>query len=270
MFVTLPTSRVIRCEDKHPGGCGRAKRDHHGDFCREPISQMEFQVWLSRSWAEVVDHQDPIQFALHLGAGTRVDTSEGGKAADPRRLVTYFAKHGAAKAKEYQHVVPKRWQRPGEGPGRFWGYWGLEKAVRTVPVTSDVGMEAGRILRRHSRAQQVTRLTQRRRYKGGQAVSAYGEVIGLAGKMLLESHRLTFRPCRTRAVRAINGRGWSVVNDGATMGGHLGRALTELLERRREKQISEPDAGTPLWRAARLPAGPRRDALIAKLQARTQ
>lgn len=224
-----------------------------------------FRGWLSTSWADVVAHPDPVEYAAHLAAGTRVDTKEGGRAADPRRIVTYFAKHGGAKAKEYQHCVPKRWQQPGQGPGRFWGYWGLEKAVQTVAVSPAVGTEAGRILRRHSRAQGVTRLTQRRRYRGGRADSKYPEVIGLAGAQLLAAHTMSHRPCRTRAVRAINGRGWSVVNDGANMGAMLGRALAAALDRR-EPAVVELEPDRPLLRALRLPPSPRRDALLARLR----
>lgn len=266
MLVTLPTSRYRRDSRGRLIPVTDATGNVIlGEYVREPVTVDDFRAWLSRSWADCVAHPDPVEYAAHLAAGTRVDTEEGGRAADPRRIVTYFAKHGAATAKEYQHIVPKRWREPGDGPGRFWGYWGLEKAVQTVAVTPQAGAEAGRVLRRHSRAQGVTRQTQRRRYKGGRADSKYPEVIGLAGAQLMEAHRETIRPCRTRAVRAINGRGWTVVNDGASMGAHLGRAVLAAVAHRQEQAVVELDAHTPLQRARRLSPGPRRDALIARL-----
>ena len=127
-----------------------------------------------------------------------------------------------------------------------------------------------RLLRRHSRAQGVTRLTVRRRYKGGRADSKYPEVIGLAGKQLLEAHRLTHRPCRTRAVRAQNGRGWLLVNDGANFGASLGRALHMAIEHRQEQATELLNPHDPLVRAFRLPPGERRDALLRRLQKRMQ
>ncbi|WP_410666432.1 hypothetical protein [Amycolatopsis sp. lyj-84] len=271
MFTTIPTWRYVHdARGKLVPVVDAVGKPVFGEYLTERVTMEDFKTWLSTSWAAVVDHPDPVEYAAHVGAGTRVDTTEGGRAADPRRLVTYFAKHGGASAKEYQHIVPVRWHAPGEGPGRFWGYWGLEKAVVTVPVEPAVGAEAGRILRRHSRAQGVTRLTSRRRYKGGRVDSAYGEVIGLAGKLLVEAHQEYRRPCRTRAVRAVNGRGWTVVNDGSMFAGHLGRALTAAIKHREEQLVLELDPRAPLARAWRLPAGPRRDALLAKLQTRVQ
>jgi hypothetical protein len=256
LLVTIPRERILR------DGRGRVLRDEHGQALTERITRDDFRAWVSRSWADVVDHPDPAEYAAHLGAGTRVDTHEGARAADPRRVAVYFAKHGGAKAKEYQHCVPAAWSQPGEGPGRFWGYWGLEKAVVTVAVTPGVGVAAGRVVRRHSRAQGVTRLTSRRRYRGGRVVSAYPEVIGLAGAQLVAAHTLTHRPCRTRAVRAQQGRGWLMVNDGAAFGAYLARALQDAIDQRLADVVLNPS--DPLVRAFRLPPSPRRDALLAR------
>ena len=85
-----------------------------------------FHVWLSRVWAEVVDHPDPEQRRRHELAGTALDYREGLRATDPRRVAAYFCKHGMLAAKEYQHQVPEAWQEPGRGPGRFWGVWNLD------------------------------------------------------------------------------------------------------------------------------------------------
>ena len=86
------------------------------------------------AWAEVVDHPDPEQRRRHERAGTALDYAEGLRATDPRRVAAYFTKHGLMAAKEYQHHVPDEWSEPGTGPGRFWGVWTLQRAVRTVHV----------------------------------------------------------------------------------------------------------------------------------------
>jgi hypothetical protein len=257
LLVTIPKARVIR------DGRGKPLRDEHGQVLTEVIDVNEFRAWLSRSWAEVVDHPNPVEYAAHLGAGTRVDTKEGARAADPRRVATYFSKHGAAKAKEYQHIVPLRWREPGQGPGRWWGYWGLQKVVVTVAVDPAVGVAAGRLVRRHSRAQGVTRLTMRRRYRGGRVASVYPEVIGLAGAQLVAAHTLSHRPCRARAIRAVHGRGWLMINDGSNFGVLLGRALHDVIAAQTADQLINPH--DPRVRAFRLAPSPRRDALLARL-----
>ena len=91
-----------------------------------------FAVWLSAAWADVVDHPDPEQRRRHERAGTALDYAEGLRATDPRRVAAYFTKHGLMASKEYQHHVPPEWSEPGTGPGRFWGVWTLQRAVRTV------------------------------------------------------------------------------------------------------------------------------------------
>ena len=118
-----------------------------------------FAVWLSRSWAEVVDHPDPEQRRRHQRAGTALDYAEGLRATDPRRVAAYFTKHGLMAAKEYQHDVPPEWSEPGTGPGRFWGVWNLHRAVRTVHVSAEDGIRAGRIARRWAKAQRRTHQT---------------------------------------------------------------------------------------------------------------
>ncbi|WP_018332426.1 rolling circle replication-associated protein [Actinomycetospora chiangmaiensis] len=106
----------------------------------------QFAVWLSRSWAEVVDHPDSEQRLRHERAGTALDYAEGLRATDPRRVAAYFTKHGLMAAKEYQHDVPPEWSEPGTGPGRFWGVWNLHRAVRTVHVSAQYGIrEAPRV-----------------------------------------------------------------------------------------------------------------------------
>lgn len=117
-----------------------------------------FRQWLSETWAQIVNHPDPEQKARHRLAGTAIDVRNGLKACDPKRLAIYFTKHSSPKLhgdKEYQHIVPELWQQAGRGPGRFWGVYGLKKALAVVEVAQDAYIAARRIVRRWSRSQAV-------------------------------------------------------------------------------------------------------------------
>jgi len=119
-------------------------------------SGLPFRQWCSRTWADIVDHPDPEQRARHLNAGTAVDTIAGVKGRDPKRLAIYFTKHAApnsSSSKEYQHIVPDAWLQPGNGPGRFWGVAGLQRATIKVEIGRTDYINARRIVRRWSRAQ---------------------------------------------------------------------------------------------------------------------
>jgi len=121
-------------------------------------SGRSFSQWLSEAWSLVVDHPDPVQKARHRLAGTAIDVRNGLKACDPKRLAIYFTKHSSPNLngdKEYQHIVPELWRRPGCGPGRFWGVYGLKKAIAVVEVAQDAYLAARRIVRRWSRSQAI-------------------------------------------------------------------------------------------------------------------
>ncbi|GAB3916213.1 hypothetical protein GCM10029964_128900 [Kibdelosporangium lantanae] len=190
------------------------------------VDGQTFREWLSSTWAAVVAHPDPEEYARHVRAGTGVDYSEGLRASDPKRVGVYFSKHSTFKAKEYQHIVPEEWSEPGTTPGRFWGYWRLAKHVAVVEVDQDDATLAGRTLRRWSDAKGVTREVTRPRVPGGRAISKYPEVIGLAGAYLVESRpEPKYRKTRMRARRMRNNRGFVLVNDGARMATDLARVL---------------------------------------------
>jgi hypothetical protein len=235
-----------------------------------------FLRWLKAEWADVVAHPDPEERRKHAAAGVRVDFNDGIRSCDPRRVAVYFAKHGSFSAKEYQHCVPEAWQAPGQGPGRFWGYWGLKRKVAARQVDPEMGTIAGRLLRGWSKAQRVSREVTRPRVAGGRAVNCYPEVIGLAGAYFLAAHsKAQYRKTRVRAVRCRNGRGWVAVNDGPKFATELAFALNQTrVDRHRSADEAElRRAGwwdTPAARAQRLRPGARRDALLAKLAARTQ
>ena len=128
---------------------------HWHSLVRVPalVRGVPFEQWLSRTWADCVAHPDPEEYAKHLAAGTGVDFS-GKDFSDPRRIALYFMGHSAKSqdGKEYQHVVPKLWQAPGKGPGRFWGFCGLVKALIEVDVTQRDYDRVRRILRHLAKA----------------------------------------------------------------------------------------------------------------------
>jgi hypothetical protein len=183
-----------------------------------------FREWLSLTWADCVGATGE-EYAKHVRAGTGVDYAEGLRATDPLRAAAYFLGHNSAGGKEYQHRVPEAWQETG-GPGRYWGYWGMRKAEARVEVDAADGVMAARLVRRHAHAQRVR--VQRRRPRGGgwSVRSAYPEVVGLAGAEMLAGRRAERRrKTGMRQERLRNGRGWSVVNDGASFGADIARYL---------------------------------------------
>ncbi|MGW5266977.1 rolling circle replication-associated protein [Microbispora sp. NPDC004025] len=186
---------------------------------------LPFRQWLSEVWANIVDHPDPEEKRRHRLAGTGVDYAEGLKAYDPKRVAVYFTKHGSFQAKEYQHCVPDEWTAPGQGPGRFWGYWGLERRTAAVEVEPEHAVQAARIARRWARAQGTTRQVTVARTRGGQA-HPKEVVVGLAGAQLLGYRRPPrSRRVRRRVRRFGNGRGFISVNNGQTFAVQLARAL---------------------------------------------
>lgn len=229
-----------RCDCEHCKGRDDGRAPHvHFLMCapHRTADGKNFREWLSETWADIVDHPDPKQRELHRKAGTNVGWRDGLRCTDPKRVAVYFTKHSSATGKEYQHYVPEAWQEPGKGPGRFWGYWELKPKIATRSTSVDVGTQAGRIVRRVSRAQQVTREVRRPRAKGGVPRSKYAEVQGLAGKLFLQSRRVRYRKTRVRAVRLKNGRGWLSVNDGAQFATELAVALRLHLAQRQGERM---------------------------------
>jgi hypothetical protein len=194
-----------------------------------------FSEWLSAVWADIVGADDELvvdekgrtERGKHLQAGTGIDHKEGLRAYDPKRVAVYFTKHGSFAAKEYQHCVPEPWQEPGHGPGRFWGYWHLERRTAVVEVTPEHAVNAARIARRWARAQRTTRLATVTRTRGGQARPQRADIISVAGAYLAEraspSQR---RKVRRRVRRFGNGRGFISVNNGQIFAVQLARALS--------------------------------------------
>jgi hypothetical protein len=188
---------------------------------------MNFRQWVSRAWADVVAHPDLEEYRKHLLAGTGLDYGEGSKARDPKNVTFYFLKHSTFQDKEYQHIVPEEWSTPETGPGRFWGYWGLEKTAVVVEVDHAIATLAGRTMRRWSAAQQSTRRVSRPRVRGGRVIQHYADVQGLAGAYLIASRPAPkYRKTQTRSGYLRGNRGYLMVNNGAEMASQLARYLS--------------------------------------------
>ena len=212
--------------------------------CPSLVQGVPFESWLSRTWAGIVkaDDQDcscgvagclcPVrdtEYRRHLVAGTGVDFGPTGRATDPKRLGVYFMKHGQKTLddKEYQHFVPRAWlvndqgePTPENGPGRFWGMWGLPPATAAVELDQGDFDYAKRILRRVARA----------RARSIQYAAARRS--GLPADLAIQQRR---RKSATLASSRMVG-GFVVVNDGPRLGLDLARALNLA-------RLPDPDGG---------------------------
>lgn len=143
---------------------------------------MIFERWLSLTWAAIVGADwcgrncwDPTgegrvlkgaaccERGRHTAAGTAVDFSETGKMTDPKRIAVYFLKHSAKNLdnKEYQNVVPAAWSGDGDGPGRFWGVWGMSKVLGGLELDVEDFVTARRVARKVMRARSKRVVAQR-------------------------------------------------------------------------------------------------------------
>ncbi|ETB39053.1 hypothetical protein MOKP38_45210 [Mycobacterium avium subsp. hominissuis] len=185
-----------------------------------------FAQWLSNTWAQVVDHPDPEQKARHRLAGTAIDVRNGLRACDPKRLAIYFTKHSSPNLdgdKEYQHIVPELWRRPGRGPGRFWGVYGLKKAIAVVEVAQDAYLTARRIVRRWSRNQAVYSDSARR----FPTTVVPHTAVRLVPRVQRDTGAVKHRRVRRRRTLCSQGGlagGYALVNDGPNFAAQLARA----------------------------------------------
>lgn len=187
-----------------------------------------FAKWLSETWAQVVDHPDTEQKARHRLAGTAIDVRNGLRACDPKRLAIYFTKHSSPNmhgGKEYQHIVPELWRRPGCGPGRFWGVYGLKKAIAVAEVAQDAYLAARRIVRRWSRSQAVY----------GDSASRFPTTVvprtatRLVPRVNRDTGTVKYRRMRRRRTLCNQGGlagGYALVNDGPAFAVKLALAIT--------------------------------------------
>lgn len=112
---------------------------------------VDFRAWVADAWVEIVGAVGE-ERRRHRLAGTGVDQQgagwEASAAVDIRRLARYFAKHNAKGVGHYQHTVPDDF----EGVGRFWGFWGLDRAAHEVELSTADFVELRRVLHRARRA----------------------------------------------------------------------------------------------------------------------
>lgn len=194
-----------------------------------------FEGWLSRTWAECVAADDAFchrcdralctcevpdtEYRRHLVAGTAVHYS-GQRFSDPRRIATYFLGHSSkhTDGKEYQHIVPAEWRADGEGPGRFWGYWGLKKGAVEVDLKMREWYAVRRMLRHVHRA---------RSWRLDQAAQRRAEYHARMGDAPAPRRRYRLRNLGAGGTTSLGG-GTVVVNDGIALAYDIGRALAVL------------------------------------------
>lgn len=211
------------------------------------VNGERFENWLAQTWADVIVSSLPTldqmsdddwefdlfgydwalgyghersregyvrdgHFRRHLAHGTDVSFN-GVKFDDPRRTAIYFLKHTSKTvSKEYQNRVPDEWLAAG-GPGRFWGYAGLERAVAEVEISRAAFHELRRVLRHVARAGQAR--TALSRLRAADDRDALGVLRGLAQMR---------RPRRRGGFGAVGG-GWVLVNDGVGLVLDVGRVV---------------------------------------------
>jgi hypothetical protein len=197
---------------------------------------VRFETWLSSTWAKIVTRSlDPVARAAHILeghhgrhvlAGTGVDFSKVGRMSDPKRLAVYFYKHGTktGDGKEYQHNVPREWLvdehgevMPENGPGRFWGFWGMKPLDVVVELDVEDFLTARRILRKVAKARSRAVAYSRARHVLPVDVAMHpARVRKMIGTRAVKSRVLT------------GGRmqgGFVIVNDGTRLAYDLARAL---------------------------------------------
>lgn len=179
-----------------------------------------FTSWLSSTWASIVGAPDPAEYARHLVAGTAVDFGTTSRMDDHKRIAVYFLKHAGkgSGSKEYQHVVPQLWQSEEASPGRFWGFWGLERPVVNVDVDVLDFMTARRVLRRATAARSRHIAYQRAKHAAELAGAGRADCVraGVAAPYP--------RPRSFGAGGSLTG-GWLLTNDGVGLALDVARYL---------------------------------------------
>ncbi len=143
---------------------------HFHLFVVPPGEHQQFRAWLSLTWAEIVNAPAANgERRRHVLAGTGIDYAQAARCADPKRLAVYFLKHGTKTRddKEYQHRVPQLWRDNNSTPGRFWGYWHLRPAARSVELQLHDFLRARRVMRRYARCTRRRNVMTTARLQGG-------------------------------------------------------------------------------------------------------
>lgn len=173
----------------------------------------DLREWLSWTWADIVNHPDPLEKAKHEAAGTRVDAWPEFPREKANLIAIYFSKHSSPNAKsvkDYQHNVPQLWKEA-DDVGRFWGYWGLEPAEVKTQISESDALFIKRTLRRwHSANSKPIKVR----------VPRTNQKTGV----------VSYRWAHRKPKRLTGSAGFMSVPDGVNMGEQLAHALN----RRRE------------------------------------
>ena len=167
-----------------------------------------FQLWVSKTWAGIVNHPESSQREKHEKAGTQVKAWYDFFRDKPYLIAHYFGKHSSfvnGGIKEYQNKPPALWLAS-ESIGRFWGYWGLAKTIFSARVTRDDSLFIQRTLRRWHRANSKNKKVRVRRVN---------QRTGL----------ISYRWVSRHTARLTHQGGFISVPDGATMTEKLLQAL---------------------------------------------
>jgi len=189
------------------------------------VGTQTFEDWLRVAWASVVDVPGALERRKHEAHGADV-TMAGTWCSTPRGVSVYFLKHSAktSDGKEYQHTVPLQWRADGAGPGRFWGVWGLTRAVATVVVSREDFYATRRMMRGVQRGRDARMAIIRAHAQGLAAVN--------------------FPRLRRRALADSAGGGWVLVNDGVNLALTIGRMLALRDQSSRPRNLRRIE-GTP-------------------------
>lgn len=184
------------------------------------VAGVPFEQWLSLTWADIVSHPNPLERAKHERAGTGVDFGAF-NTTDPRRIAVYFQGHSAKTldSKEYQHIVPEPWQEPGAGPGRFWGYSGLERVEVAVEIHEQDFYRARRIIRKVQRARQWDAALRRHRWETRKVQDPFEQARRLAA----------VRPRGRKPSTRSRGGGFVLIPDGPAFAVRLAQHLSARL-----------------------------------------
>jgi hypothetical protein len=178
-------------------------------------------VMTAAAW-EIVGSKESSEYSRHLEAGIAVDFS-GKDFSDPRRIAMYFAGHSSkhTDGKEYQHIVPAKWRSPGNGPGRFWGFSGLERATAVLELTQRDYDRVRRELRKLARARSWEIAVKRqhgREFRAGVSKANFSSPARIDAPKLRRS--------QLGGGGGQNG-GWVLLNDALQVARQLGSFLSE-------------------------------------------
>lgn len=211
-------------------------------------SRSSARSWANVRWSQIVGTYEDRDLE-HLAHGAFLSHSMVQNYSDPRRIGSYFSKHGLWSSKSYQNEMPEEWRRAikagAKSGARFWGYVGLKKVVATRVLGSAEEVDimsaarpprkavvAMRHLRKLARSRSFVRKTEVLRHERRRAPFtgelATAEMVDPFTGELFELPQLRTRRRRVnRRVEYLKGRGvgFLTVNDGPQTARDIARIL---------------------------------------------